>query len=167
VFDLGQRTYNVTEGGTATITVLRSGNRTGANTVHFDASGGTAPLADYQAASGVLTFAPNAASATFTVKTIANPLVDGNRSVNLVLSAPTGGGALLGTTATGVLNIVDEDKAGTVKLSQPAYSISEAGKNVAIVIQRRSERRRAWSCSSRRQTAPRRPASTIPPPAGP
>lgn len=136
VFDLGQNTYTVTEGGTAIITVLRMGNRAGAGTVHYDASGGTAPGGDYQAASGTLTFAAGAASAPFTVKTNANTLVDGNRSVNLVLSAPTGTGVLLGATATGVLNIVDEDKAGTVKLSLAAYPVAEAGKNVSIVIQR-------------------------------
>ena len=56
--------------------------------------------------------------------------------MNLALTAPTGVGAVLGSTATGVLNIVDEDKAGTVKLSLATYPIPEAGKNASIVIQR-------------------------------
>jgi hypothetical protein len=137
LFDLGQSTYTVTEGGTATVTVLRTGNRAGASTVHYAASDGTATSgADYQPAAGTLTFASGAASAMFTVKTNANSLVDGNRSVNLALSSPTGSGALLGATSSATLNIVDEDKAGTVKLGAATYSVAEAGKNAAIAIQR-------------------------------
>ena len=118
VFDLGQSTYNVTEGGTATITVLRSGNRAGADTVHYEATGGTAPLADYQAASGTLTFAPNAASATFTVKTNAEHARgrQSQRQPRPLRARPAW--APCWDHGHGVLNIVDEDKAGTVKLSQ-------------------------------------------------
>ena len=135
VFDIAQSSYGVTEGGTATITVLRTGNRSATNTVQYAATGGN--LGDYQLpASGTLTFGPNVPSATFTVKTIANTLVDGNRSVTLTLSSPTGTDALLGVTATATLNIIDEDKAGTVKLGAAAHSVAETGKNVAITVQR-------------------------------
>jgi hypothetical protein len=136
VFDFSQSAYSVTEGGTATITVLRSGNRSGTATVQYAASAGTALPADFQPAAGTLTFGNNVASAAFTVKTTANTVVDGNRSVNVVLSNPTGLGAMLGATSSATLNIVDEDTAGTVKLGAATYSVLESGKNVGIVIQR-------------------------------
>ncbi len=136
LLDIAQSAYSVTEGGTATVTVLRSGNRTRPSTVTYLASGGTAPGADYQPAAGTLSFAPNAGSAIFTVKTNPNTLVDGNRSVNLVLTAAGGTGALLGTTTAATLNIVDEDKGGTVKLGAATYTVAEAGKTVGITLQR-------------------------------
>jgi hypothetical protein len=136
LFDLAQGTYNVTEGGSVTVTVLRTGNLAGTATVQYTAGGGTAPPADYPPTSGTLTFGSGVGSATFSVKSNANTLVDGNRTVNLVLSNPTGTGALLGTTVQATLNILDEDKAGTVKLSAATYSVAEAGKNATIMIQR-------------------------------
>ncbi len=135
LFDLGQSAYTVTEGGSVTATVLRTGSRVGTATVQYAATGGTAPPADYLPAAGTLTFGPGAGSATFMVKTNANTLVDGNRSVNLVLSNPTGRGTMLGATSSAPLTIVDEDKPGTVKLSTATYGLAE-NKNAAIVIQR-------------------------------
>src|SRR5262249_21907996 len=75
-------------------------------------------------------------SRTFTVATVANTLVDGNRSVPLRLSSPAGTSAMLGTTTSAGLTIVDDDRAGTFRLSAPSYTVSESARNAPITIQR-------------------------------
>src|SRR5205823_5730175 len=73
-------------------------------------SDGTAKAGtDYTAASGTLTFGPGETSQTFTVPLRDNGLVtlDG-LTVTLTLSQP-GGGATLGSAATAVLTLLDDD----------------------------------------------------------
>ena len=159
--DLGQSIYTVTKGGTATITVLRTGNRAGTHTVHYEATGGTALLADYQAASGTLTFAPNAASATFVVKTNPNTLVDGNRSVNPSSPPRPARARPARGHRDGRAEHRRRGQAGH-RQAQPGRIPDPRGRQ-----ERRDrdpadprERRPARSCSSRRRTAPRWPAWT-------
>src|SRR6266850_1172190 len=132
ILDLGQAAYTVTEGAKLTATVKRTGNMAGTVTVGYGASGATASLMSPFA--GTLSFGPGVASQLITLTTIANTLVDGNRSVTLSLGNVSSN-AVLGTTASATVNIVDEDKAGTVKLSASSYSVTEAAKTAPIVIQ--------------------------------
>jgi len=103
--------YDVIENtGQATITVNRSGGSLGGPvTVDYATSDGTAHAgADYQAASGTLTFGPGEASRTFTVAVNDDNVHQGGRSLNLTLSNP-GGGTIVGNQATAALNIGDDD----------------------------------------------------------
>ncbi len=94
-------------GGDALITVTRSGTLTTASNVSWSTSNGTAQAgSDYQAASGVLSFAANETSKTFTVRTILDGDAEANETLNLALSNPTGGGSL-GTRSTATLTILD------------------------------------------------------------
>src|SRR5439155_17301646 len=137
LFDLGQSAYSVTEGSSLTVTVKRTGNLTAPATVGWSVGGGTSTPGDFTAPTGgTLTFAASVATQMFSVKTTVNTLVDGNRSANIVLSAPGGPGAMLGSLASAPLSIVDEDRAGTVKLSATTYPVLEAGKNALVTIQR-------------------------------
>ncbi|GEM_PF-5389579 len=102
-------TYNVNEnGGTATITATRTGGSSGAVSVHYATSDGTAAAdSDYTAASGTLNWADgDAASKIFTVPITDDTTVEGNETVNLTLSGPTGG-ATLGSLSTAVLTIME------------------------------------------------------------
>ena len=132
-------TYSVNEtGGTATITVTRTGDSTGSVTVDYATSNGTATSgSDYTAASGTLTFADGETSKTFTVPIIDDTLVEGNETVNLTLSSPTGG-ATLGTQATATLTIVDDDvaPAATLQFSTAAFSVNENGGTATITVTR-------------------------------
>jgi hypothetical protein len=104
-------TYSVNEnGGTAMIAATRTGGSNGAVSVSYATSNGTATAgSDYTAASGTLSWANgDTANKAFTV-TIANDAVyEGNETVNLTLSGPTGG-ATLGAQNTAVLTIFDND----------------------------------------------------------
>jgi uncharacterized protein YjdB len=102
--------YSVNENqGVAIITVMRTGGSDGAVSVNFTTSNGSAIAgSDYTAASGTLTFAAGETLKTFTVAIIDDSTVEGNETINLTLSQPTGG-ALLGTLNLATLTIVDDD----------------------------------------------------------
>jgi len=129
--------YSVKENArAATITVIRTGPSTGALSVQYATSDGTALAGvDYKAVGGTLTFGAGVMSRKFTVPIINNTIVDGNRTLNLTLSAP-GGGALLGTPAVAVLTIVDDDVGGRVQFSALAYSVKESAGKATISVTR-------------------------------
>ena len=89
--------YDVTEGDAAVITVNRVGGNTGTVSVNYTVSNGTALSgSDYTAASGTLTFLPGETSKTFSVQTTKDELSgEGEETINMSLSGPTGGAALL------------------------------------------------------------------------
>ena len=119
-------TYSIGEaGGTATITVTRSGVTPNSVTVDYATSNGTATGGaacttgvDFINTSGTLTFAGGDTTQTFTVTicddNISEPPPAGE-TVNLTLSNPTGG-ATLGLAAA-TLTIIDNDGGGLVTIS--------------------------------------------------
>ena len=117
VVQFDSATYSVDEnGGSATITVTRSGVLSGVLTVRYATSNGTATApADYTAKSGTLTFNAGETIKTFTIPIVNDTLHESDETVNLTLSNPTGGA--LGNLSTAVLTIVDDDTAGTVQFS--------------------------------------------------
>lgn len=97
-------------GGTAVayITVSRSGGTSGAVSVAYATSDGTATSADYAASSGTLNWsAGDTADKSFAVSISGDALAEGTETINLTLSAPAGG-AVLGR-ATAILDILDDD----------------------------------------------------------
>ena len=107
---LSNAAYSVNEnGGSATITVTRSGGSDGAVSVNYATSNGSATSSnDYTATSGVLNFAGGEISKTFTIPITNDSAVEGRETINVTLSNPTGG-ATFGTQTTGVLTILDDD----------------------------------------------------------
>lgn len=103
--------YNAAEsGGNAAITVSRLGGTTGAVSVQYTTSNGTAQAAvDYTAASGTFNWADGDSEAkTFTVAVINDLIINNTRIINLILSNVSGG-AVLGSPAAAVLTITDDD----------------------------------------------------------
>ena len=93
----------------AAITVQRVGGSTGAvGATVATVAGGTATAgADYTAATTVLSWADGDATAkTFTVPVLTDLIPEGNETISLALSLPTGG-ATLGTQSTSTLTITD------------------------------------------------------------
>src|SRR5439155_7091022 len=107
-FQLSAATYSVNEsGGTATVTVTRTGGSTGAVTVQFATSDGTATAgADYTDSDQTLTFNDGQTSRDVTIPISDDSLNEANETVNLSLSNPTGGAALA-SPSTAVLTILD------------------------------------------------------------
>jgi subtilisin len=103
-------TYTVSESGRrATITVTRTGGSASGVGVSYATSNGTATAgSDYTATAGTLTFAVNQTTKTFTVPVTNDTTVEGNETINLTLSNPTGGAAL-GAQNTAELTISDND----------------------------------------------------------
>ena len=103
-------TFTVAESGpTATITATRTGNTAHAVGVSYATSNNTATEGlDYVATSGTLSFAVGQTSRTFTIPIINDTAPDGNESLNLTLSNPTGG-VVLGQGQRAILTITDND----------------------------------------------------------
>jgi len=101
--------YSVDEDGTlVTITVTRSGSTSGNKSVDYATGDGTATAgSDYTPASGTLTFAGTDTSKTFDVLISDDSSVEGDETVTVTLSGPTGGAALGTSTAT--LTVEDDD----------------------------------------------------------
>lgn len=134
-------TYSVNEGGgTATITVTRTGGSNGAVSVDYATSNGTANApSDYSATNNTLSWASGDSSAkTFSIAINDDALVESNETINLTLTNAAGGAALGGTNSA-VLTIIDNDSgptAGTLQFSASTYSVNEGGGTVTISVTR-------------------------------
>jgi hypothetical protein len=133
-------TYSVSEsGGSVTITVRRTGGSDGAVAVNYATRNGTATAgSDYTSGSGTLTWGNgDIANKTFSVSILNDGVYEGNETVNLALSNPTGG-ATLGSPSTAVLTINDNEvpQPGALQFSAPAYSVDENGEGVTITVSR-------------------------------
>src|SRR5262249_686565 len=94
---------------------------------------------DYYFVFGTLVFFSGEATKTFEVPIIDDTLVEGNDTVRLTLSNPTGVGATLGTPNTAVLTIIDNDtapQASSVQFSAATYSVAENGGRATITVNR-------------------------------
>lgn len=105
--------YVVNEDGTPilAVTVVRSGDTSGAVSATVNLSNGTATTpADYNNTPITVNFAPGVTSQVVNVPIVDDTLVEPSppETVNLALVNPTGG-AIVGTQNTAVLNILDND----------------------------------------------------------
>ena len=110
VIQFGSANYTVGEAARRLIvTVTRTGGTASGVGVTYATSDGTATAgSDYTATSGILTFAANQTSKTFIIPVTNDTTVEGNETINLTLSNPTGGAAL-GAQNTAVVTISDND----------------------------------------------------------
>lgn len=112
--------------GTATITLLRSGNTANTATVRVDGSDwSTTAGADYQAFSPVtVTFAPGQTSRTVSLTLIDDPMHEGVELLALTLSNPSANVVLAGPTPH-LLTITDNDPVPTLSMDGGGCSVSE------------------------------------------
>jgi len=124
-FQFNSATLNVAEsGGSALITVTRLGSTSAPATVDYATSDGTANSpADYLSSSGTLHFGAGETFKTFSVPIVDDVYVEGNETIELSLSNPTGG-AFLGSPNMATLTIVDND---TIASSPPQLILDESG----------------------------------------
>jgi hypothetical protein len=109
-FSFSSDSYTVAEAaGAAEITILRSGPATGAASVHFATAGGTATAgSDYTVVDQVFSFAAGEMSKTVQIPIVNDSIGEGDETVGLSLSTPSGG--VLGAPSSATLQIIDDDR---------------------------------------------------------
>ena len=103
--------FSINENGTAVVPVVitRSGNSQGTVSVTVTPSNGTATAtADYNPAPIVVNFANGEISKIVNIPVVNDALPEGNETLTLTLSNPTGG-AGLGVKTTATLTLIDDD----------------------------------------------------------
>ena len=135
ILQLNSTTYNVTEGTdpTVTITVTRTNGSSGAVSVDYATSDGTATdPSDYTSASGTLNWADgDAADKTFTITIVDDSAVEAAENFTVALSNVQT--AKLGSNTSATINISDNDSTGTLQLSSTAYTVTE-GTDLVVTI---------------------------------
>jgi hypothetical protein len=127
-------------GGSLTITVVRSGITTTAAEASYTTVDGTARSGtDYASTSGKVTFAANETTKTFTIALVDNGSIEGNRTLSLQLSSPASGTSLGTATATVAINDNDAGIAsgsGSFKFSASSYTVLESRGEAVITVNR-------------------------------
>lgn len=126
VLQFSSSSYSVAEdGGSATITVTRTGGDAGAVGVSYATANDTADAgSDYTTASGTLSWADgDVAAKTFMVPIINDGDVETLESVTLTLSSPTGGAALGGLSAAS-LDIEIDDTNLTMSIGDGSFWVA-------------------------------------------
>lgn len=101
---------SVTEGGNLVFTVTKTGSTSSSFTVNYATSNGSAVSgSDYTSASGTLTFLAADTTKTITIATIDDSSVESAETVNVTLSAASGGASI--SDALGIGTINDNDTA--------------------------------------------------------
>ena len=108
-------TFGVDEAGKfVDFTVVRTGDTSGTATVNYNTfdeseAGHASQKSDYEISLGTLTFAPGETSKTFRILIVNDNFVEGDETIDLALSNPTGAGVGLGSPNTAELTILDND----------------------------------------------------------
>lgn len=109
---------SVTEGGSLVFTVTRSGNTATAVSASYATASGTATSgSDFTAASGTVSFAANQTTATITVATIDDAVVESAETLTVTLSAPSNGASITVPTGTGTINDNDSSSPASLVIS--------------------------------------------------
>jgi Calx-beta domain len=132
-------TYTVAQnGGSAVISLQRTGGSTGAVTVSYATSNGTATAGtNYTAASGSVSWANgDVATKTFSVAVSDAAPFTGSKTFSVSLSGPTDSAALVAPKAATVTITGSEAPAGTVALSSASYSVPQASGSAVVSVAR-------------------------------
>ncbi len=129
-----QPTYSVSESGpSATITINRTGDSSGAAFVHIATADGSATAgSDYTAVSDNVSFGAGETEKTVSVPITDDLLSEGSETISLSLSSPSGGE--LGWPSTATLTIIDNERA--FAFSAASYSVGEGAGSAPITITR-------------------------------
>lgn len=99
--------YTAAEGAPATIAVSRTGSTAGSVSVQYATRNGSVTQpGDYTPVSGTLTLGSGQASGTFPIPLVSDRLLEGDETINLTLSSPSG--AVLGAQTTAVITLGDD-----------------------------------------------------------
>ncbi|MCU7846047.1 MAG: thrombospondin type 3 repeat-containing protein [Candidatus Thiodiazotropha sp. (ex Monitilora ramsayi)] len=135
---LGSSYIQTEDGLAAAIEVSRVGGSSGAASIDYASSDGTALAgSDYTHTAGTLDFADGQTSNTFAVPLLDDTVFEGDETVNLTLSNPVN--ASLGSLSQAVLTISENDPvpaSGTLQFSASDYTVAENGGSASVTVTR-------------------------------
>jgi uncharacterized delta-60 repeat protein len=137
VIGFASPTFKVNENaGTATITVTRTNGTGNVVQITYSTMDGSALAGvDYTNVSGTLTFQPTDTSKTFTIPIIFGTVTQPDKTLNLLLTTPTGGATLGQSNA--VLTIVNNNsKNGHIGFTSSSYSATEDSGFAYVTVSR-------------------------------
>lgn len=138
---LSAATYTVDENaGSVTITIMRTNGSDGTVTISYTTSNGSAVAGtDYNAASGILTFANGETTKAFNITLLPDALSEGNETFSVALSNPTGG-ATLGNPSTAIITITDSStQACQQELTMALQQIQNLQSQINTLTQQNSQ----------------------------
>jgi hypothetical protein len=141
VLQFSAATYQANEGaGTLVATVTRTNGSDGAVSVQCSAAsagGDTATAgADYTAVTPTLSWADgDTASKSCPVPILEDAIVEGNETFTLTLSNPAGG-ATIGSQATAIATIIDNDAPGSLQFTAATFQAGEGAGNLVATVSR-------------------------------
>ncbi|HEY9285660.1 MAG TPA: Calx-beta domain-containing protein, partial [Pyrinomonadaceae bacterium] len=118
-------------GGGIFVTLTRTGNTSGAATVNYADTPGTAAAADYSGGSGSVTFAAGEATKSFTVGVTDDALDEPDESFTLSLSVGAGN-VVLGAQSTAAVTITDDDAAPSASVGDVTLAEGNSGQSNAV-----------------------------------
>ncbi|HEY9907903.1 MAG TPA: DUF4347 domain-containing protein [Thermosynechococcaceae cyanobacterium] len=122
-------------GGSAAVSVLRSGGSDGVATVDYTTVNATAVAGqDYTGISGTLTFASGETSKTVIIPIADDAIIEGTETFNFAMDATTG--AALGVARTATLTVLDDDAAPTIDFAQPNFNVNEDNGTATVTLRR-------------------------------
>jgi hypothetical protein len=129
-----QETYSALESsGVATIAVTLDPTSDIVATVHYATADGTATAGeDYQATSGILTFAPGENRQTFDVFLLDDLDIEADQTVRLTLKDATNASIAGANPAT--LTLVDDDRPPVVRFQRATYRAGEDAGTASITV---------------------------------
>jgi hypothetical protein len=129
--------------GSVKITVTRTPGYLGPASVNYSTQSITATAGlDFTPASGTLRFAAGQTSATFTISTLRDSVVEQRESLALILSNPTGG-ARLGAGSVSTMTIVDNTPPISIQFKTATARVAEPGKTVTLTVTRSGDKSKA------------------------
>ncbi|WP_247312211.1 DUF4082 domain-containing protein [Bradyrhizobium sp. 141] len=144
---LNSSTVYVSEaGGTATITVVRSGDLQSQTTVEYTTNeigtAGTAtagldyiqPTFNGRANTGQIVFAPGESTKSFTISIVNDQLTEGTETFAVGLQNPSSGS--LGAPRTVLVSIVDDDSPTAIAMADAAVTVTEGTPTATITLLR-------------------------------
>jgi hypothetical protein len=138
--NLSASSYSVSQGaGSLQVAVKRSGGSSGAVSVSYSTSDGTAVAGkDYTGSSGTLNWDDgDSAAKNFTIAVSDATPFSGNKSFKLKLSNPQGGASLTSpSSATATINGNAAAAPGSLQLSASSYSVSQSTGTLSIKVNR-------------------------------
>lgn len=132
----GAANYSALErDGNIVLSVTRNGSSVGAVTVNYATVSSAAQAGpDYEAGSGVISFADgDTTPKTITIPIIDDAVIEPNEGFLVTLSSP-GGGARLAMPSNGVATIVDDDTA--LRFGSASYGVAETAGQAPITVTR-------------------------------